>query len=76
MSERLAMATTRLNVQTGSGEVLARTAKFLPKMAATESWPPNLARATTLLHPRGVVIRGHPDEPSLPFADEDLSATV
>ena len=26
---------------------------FPPVMAATESWPPNLAKATALLHPRG-----------------------
>ena len=39
-------------------------------MAATESWPPNLARATRLLGPRGVVVIADPDEPPLPFADQ------
>lgn len=38
-------------------------------MAATESWPPNLARATRLLQPRGVVVVAGPEEPPLPFAD-------
>jgi SAM-dependent methyltransferase len=38
-------------------------------MAATESWPPNLAKATALLHPRGVVVVSCPDQPPLPFAD-------
>ena len=38
-------------------------------MAATESWPPNLDRATRLLGPRGVVVVADPDEPPLPFAD-------
>ena len=41
-------------------------------MAATESWPPNLARATALLMPRGVVVIADPDEPPLPFADESF----
>jgi SAM-dependent methyltransferase len=40
-------------------------------MAATESWPPNLARATRLLHPRGVVVVATADEAArLPFADD------
>lgn len=38
-------------------------------MAATESWPPNIAKATRLLRPRGVVVVADPDEPPLPFAD-------
>ncbi len=33
------------------------------------SWPPNVARATELLHPRGVVLVADPDEPPLPFGD-------
>jgi SAM-dependent methyltransferase len=39
-------------------------------MVATESWPPNAALATKLLHPRGVVVVRTADEPGLPFADE------
>ncbi|RKT08761.1 methyltransferase family protein [Streptomyces sp. 1114.5] len=39
-------------------------------LAATESWPPNLARATRLLNPLGAVVVADPDEPPLPFADE------
>ncbi len=38
-------------------------------MVATESWPPNVAKATALLRPRGVVVVAAPDEPPLPFAD-------
>ncbi|MFJ9609616.1 methyltransferase domain-containing protein [Kitasatospora sp. NPDC101176] len=38
-------------------------------LAATESWPPNVARATELLHPLGAVVVADPDEPPLPFAD-------
>ncbi|MCA1670992.1 MAG: class I SAM-dependent methyltransferase [Actinobacteria bacterium] len=70
MSERLARASAALDLQTGGGEVLAGAARFPPTMAATESWPPNLARATELLHPRGVVVVAEPDKPPLPFADE------
>jgi SAM-dependent methyltransferase len=40
-----------------------------PLMVATESWPPNVARATALLHPRGVAVVIDPDEPPLPFGD-------
>jgi SAM-dependent methyltransferase len=70
MSRRLARAKAALDIQTGGGEVLNEAAELPPTMAATESWPPNLAKATRLLHPRGVVLVAHPDEPPLPFADE------
>lgn len=66
---RLAAARAALDIQTGGGEVLAEAAVFPPTMVATESWPPNLARATRLLHPRGAVVVADPDEPPLPFAD-------
>ncbi|MGA5424024.1 class I SAM-dependent methyltransferase [Streptomyces lavendulocolor] len=69
MGERLASASAGLDVQTGGGEVLAGAATYPPTMVATESWPPNIARATALLHPRGVVVVADPDEPPLPFAD-------
>jgi SAM-dependent methyltransferase len=76
MSERLAAASAALDIQTGGGEVLAGAAKFPPTMAATESWPPNVARATKLLHPRGVVVVATADEPPLPFADEAFDLVV
>ena len=69
MSERLAAVRAALDVQTGGGEVLAQAARFPPTMAATESWPANVARATERLHPLGVVVVAHPDEPPLPFGD-------
>lgn len=69
MSARLQTATAALDIQTGGGEVLAEAEKFPPTMAATESWPPNIAKATGLLHPRGAVVVADPDEPPLPFAD-------
>jgi SAM-dependent methyltransferase len=70
MGERLARARAALDIQTGGGEVLAGAPKFPPLMVATESWPPNLAKATALLHPRGAVVVADEDEPPLPFAAE------
>ncbi|MFF7635944.1 class I SAM-dependent methyltransferase [Kitasatospora sp. NPDC008050] len=69
MSERLATASAALDIQTGGGEVLAEASTLPPVMAATESWPPNIARATRLLHPRGTVVVATPDEAALPFGD-------
>ncbi|MEU6037718.1 class I SAM-dependent methyltransferase [Actinomadura sp. NPDC047616] len=76
MSERLAEAAAALDVQTGGGEVLAGAPKLPPTMVATESWPPNVARATRLLHPRGAVVVETSEEPPLPFADEAFDLVV
>ena len=70
MSHRLAAVTTALDIDTGGGEVLSGAKMFPPTMVATESWPPNAALATKLLHPRGVVVVATRDEPRLPFADQ------
>lgn len=70
MGERLARADAALDIQTGGGEVLAGAPTMPPVMAATESWPPNVAKATALLRPRGVVVVADQDEPPLPFADD------
>ncbi|TDD93853.1 class I SAM-dependent methyltransferase [Actinomadura rubrisoli] len=70
VAQRFAQATAGLDIQTGGGEVLNEAAELPPTMAATESWPPNVAKATRLLHRRGVVVVADPDEPPLPFADE------
>ncbi|MFI9331372.1 class I SAM-dependent methyltransferase [Kitasatospora sp. NPDC052868] len=67
---RLASASAALDIQTGGGEVLAGAGSLPPAMVATESWPPNVAKATALLHPLGAVVVADPDEPPLPFADE------
>jgi SAM-dependent methyltransferase len=70
MSQRLATASAACDIDTGGGEVLNGAPKFPPTMAAVESWPPNAALATKLLHPRGVVVVATHDALSLPFADE------
>ncbi|MGW2774871.1 class I SAM-dependent methyltransferase [Streptomyces olivaceoviridis] len=72
--ERLAGAEAVLDVQTGGGEVLdfalGRAEPARPVLvAATEGWPPNVAKATALLRPRGVVVVAAPDDAPLPFAD-------
>ncbi|MFD1939444.1 class I SAM-dependent methyltransferase [Nonomuraea mangrovi] len=76
MSDRLARATAALDIQTGGGEVLAGAAKLPPTMVATESWPPNVVKATRLLHPLGAVVVADPDEPPLPFADEAFDLVI
>ncbi|MFT0762926.1 class I SAM-dependent methyltransferase [Actinomyces sp. F1_1611] len=67
---RLSQASASLDLQTGGGEVLAEAGTYPATAVATESWPPNVEKATRLLHPRGVVVVADPDEPPLPFADE------
>jgi hypothetical protein len=38
-------ASVALDLQTGGGEVLAGVPRLAPLTVATESWPPNIARA-------------------------------
>src|SRR5580693_6470771 len=76
MGERLAHASCALDIQTGGGEVLAGI-PILPKLTvATEGGPPNVERATRLLHPLGVAVVADEDEPPLPFADEAFDLVV
>ncbi|MEJ9077091.1 class I SAM-dependent methyltransferase [Gordonia malaquae] len=70
LAERLGRASASLDIQTGGGGVLAEAAVFPPTAVATESWPPNIDKATRLLHPRGVAVVADADEPPLPFASE------
>jgi SAM-dependent methyltransferase len=70
MSRRLAAVSAALDIHTGGGEVLAGAGPFPPTMAAVETWPPNAALATKLLHPRGVVVVASSEASLLPFADE------
>jgi SAM-dependent methyltransferase len=70
MGERLGTVDAALDLQTGGGEVLATAPKLPRLMVATESWPPNVAKATALLHPRGVAVVAADEHPPLPFADD------
>ncbi|MFD7319099.1 class I SAM-dependent methyltransferase [Streptomyces sp. NPDC059883] len=76
MADRMSRATAALDIQTGGGELLASVPARPPLTVATESWPPNLARATALLHPLGVAVVADPDEPPLPFADGAFDLVV
>ncbi|MFJ7942708.1 class I SAM-dependent methyltransferase [Streptomyces sp. NPDC096354] len=76
MAARLGRAQVALDIQTGGGEVLASAPKLPPVTVATESWPPNIARATALLHPRGAVVVADADEPPLPFGDAAFDLVV
>jgi len=73
LAGRLAGATAALDIQTGGGEVLdfalGRAAKAPVVSAATEGWPPNVAKATALLRPRAAVVVAAPEDAPLPFAD-------
>ncbi|MFE3459623.1 class I SAM-dependent methyltransferase [Nocardiopsis aegyptia] len=76
MGERLAGASAALDIQTGGGEVLAGVRRRAPLTVATEGWPPNVAKATRLLHPLGVAVVADTDEPPLPFADGAFDLVV
>lgn len=76
MGERMGRARAALDIQTGGGEVLASVPKLPPLAVATESWPPNVARATALLNPLGAVVVADEDEPPLPFADAAFDLVV
>ncbi|MFB7500287.1 methyltransferase domain-containing protein [Streptomyces sp. NPDC056161] len=78
---RLAAATAALDIQTGGGEVfdfaLGAAAPARPVLlAATEGWPPNVAKATALLRPRGAVVVASPEDAPLPFADETFDLVL
>ncbi|MEU8751076.1 class I SAM-dependent methyltransferase [Streptomyces chartreusis] len=73
LADRLAGARAVLDLQTGGGEVLDFALGRAPKApvvtVATEGWPPNVAKATALLAPRGVAVVASPEDAPLPFAD-------
>jgi SAM-dependent methyltransferase len=76
MGQQMAIARAALDLQTGGGEVLAGVPKRPPLTVATEAWPPNVERATQLLHPLGVAVVAHdPDDP-LPFGAEAFDLVV
>ncbi|MFJ3443293.1 class I SAM-dependent methyltransferase [Streptomyces sp. NPDC086081] len=80
MAGRLSRAHAALDVQTGGGEVLdfalARAGRRPPLTVATEGWPPNVAKATALLAPRGVAVVAVAEDAPLPFADGAFDLVV
>ncbi|MEV6878598.1 class I SAM-dependent methyltransferase [Amycolatopsis sp. NPDC051128] len=69
LGEHLEKVDAALDLETGGGEVLDDCPKLPPLMAATESWPPNVTRASARLRPRGVLVVATADRPPLPFGD-------
>ena len=67
LAERMATATAGLDIQTGGGEVLAGIPVAPPELAATESWPPNLAIARRNLARFGATVTQVGDQADLPF---------
>jgi SAM-dependent methyltransferase len=76
MAERMARAGAALDIQTGGGEVLARIPHPPPVLAATESWPPNVALARRNLAPLGAVVAEVADDADLPFPAESFDLVV
>lgn len=80
LTEALGTASASLDVETGGGEVYSRAltaAVRLPaRIAATESWPPNLAIARRNLQPLGATVAHVSDEASLPFDDAAFDLVV
>ena len=80
LADRMARATTALDVQTGGGEVLAEALARAPRaprlLAATEGWPPNLRTARDNLRRVGGHLVWAPDRGPLPFRDESFDLVV
>lgn len=76
MGARVARASAVLDIETGGGEVLAGAGPLAPLTVATESWPPNVARATRLLHPLGAAVVATAGPDLLPFGDEAFDLVV
>lgn len=70
---RMAGVSSSLDLQTGGGEVLAAAPSVPPLAAATEGWPPNVAKATRLLAPKGIVVVAVAEGEPLPFADDTFA---
>jgi SAM-dependent methyltransferase len=76
IGERMATASAALDIQTGGGEVLASIPRPPPVLAATESWPPNLAVARRNLAPLGATVVEADDAADLPFPDQTFDLVV
>ena len=76
LAERMAGATAALDIQTGGGEVLAQIPHPPPTLAATESWPPNIAVARRNLGPLGASVAEVDDLADLPFPAESFDLVV
>ncbi|SEB32204.1 hypothetical protein SAMN04489727_0425 [Amycolatopsis tolypomycina] len=66
LGARLGGVEAALDLETGGGEVLDGCPSLPPLMIATESWPPNVAKASARLRARGVVVVA---TDGIPFGD-------
>jgi SAM-dependent methyltransferase len=76
MADRMARAEAALDIQTGGGEVLAEIPHPPPVLAATESWPPNVAIARRNLAPLGATVTEVADDAGLPFPADSFDLVV
>ncbi len=81
LSERLRQAHAVLDIQTGGGEVTAAALRAAGPdgpavLAATESWPPNVALARVSLAPFGGDVVEVPDDARLPFPSGSFDLIV
>ncbi|TQK50860.1 methyltransferase family protein [Streptomyces sp. SLBN-118] len=76
LAERMAKAAAGLDIQTGGGEVLASIPIAPPVLAATESWPPNIAIARRTLAKFDATVMEAEDASDLPFAEESFDLVV
>jgi SAM-dependent methyltransferase len=76
LTTRLSGSDSVLDIQTGGGEVFAETLDACERpprrVAATESWPPNLELARDRLRPFGARVEEVPEEGPLPFDTESF----
>src|SRR5215467_2746620 len=62
LAQRMATATAALDIQTGGAEVVAQIPHPPPRLAATESWPPNVEIARRNLAPLGGTVAAIADD--------------
>lgn len=74
LGEAVARAEVAVDLDTGGGEVLGQCPRLAAQQHATESWPPNAARARRLLGPRGAEV--HETAPGAPIPLPDGAADL
>jgi SAM-dependent methyltransferase len=72
----MARSVAALDIETGGGEVLATIPERPPFLVATESWPPNLARARLNLRPLGASVVRTADNAGLPLTGGSFDLVV
>ncbi|MFF0447962.1 methyltransferase domain-containing protein [Streptomyces sp. NPDC004609] len=76
LADRMTKAGAALDIQTGGGEVLASVPVAPPVVAATESWPPNVAIARRNLAKFSATVAEVGDTADLPFPSDHFDLVV